>query len=230
MIKRLILLNIVLGGGYAAVGLIPDAPPIQEASVEMDLPEAIGSWEGKRIEPSEAELQLLSEDTEFEKRLYSRSEPTTLFEQLQAVNAGIVLSGQDLNNSIHRPERCLPAQGFRDLQVTTVEVPVGESSVTVRRIHSYRDLPMRDGGQLRLYNINYYWFVGHGHSTESHYERTFLDMSDRLVKGYNQRWAYFTISSYMTDNIDPIVGRDEAATDKQIAKFIEAIYQSCVTL
>ncbi len=230
MFNRFVILNLVLLVGFLCVLLIPDAPPIQPASIRMELPAELGAWEGAIIEPSEAELAVLSDDTEYCKRLYSRSEPTSLFDQLQAVNVGIVLSGNDVNNSIHRPERCLPSQGFKGLQLSTIDVPVAEGNLAVRRILSHRDLPLRDGGSLRLTNINYYWFVGHEHVTESHYDRTFLDMYDRLVSGYNQRWAYFTISSYVTSNIDTVVGRSEAETDELLLRFVSDVYQSSVAI
>ena len=34
-------------------------------------------------------------------------------DKIDVINTFIVLSGDDMNNSIHRPERCLAAQGLR---------------------------------------------------------------------------------------------------------------------
>jgi hypothetical protein len=43
------------------------------------------------------------------------------------VLVSIVLSGHDLDNSIHRPERCLPAQGWTIVDSTSLSLPVPEA-------------------------------------------------------------------------------------------------------
>jgi hypothetical protein len=39
--------------------------------------------------------------------------------------------------------------------------------------------------------------VGHTDTTDSHIARTWLDMKDRLLHGYNQRWAYITVAAQL---------------------------------
>jgi hypothetical protein len=46
--------------------------------------------------------------------------------------------------------------------------------------------------------VQYYTFFGHTGITESHYGRTFIDMKDRLFKGFDQQWAYATFSVPVT--------------------------------
>jgi hypothetical protein len=46
--------------------------------------------------------------------------------------------------------------------------------------------------------VFYYTFFGHEAIVAGHYQRTIVDMRDRLFKGYDQRWAYATFSSYIT--------------------------------
>ena len=43
----------------------------------------------------------------------------------------------------------------------------------------------------------YYWFAGHTDTTGSHFARTWFDVRDRLMHGYNQRWAYITVSAQL---------------------------------
>ena len=57
---------------------------------------------------------------------------TPVINEWHDVAASIVLSGQDLNSSIHRPERCLPAQGFKDIRSSIIEVDAGRSKVRRR--------------------------------------------------------------------------------------------------
>jgi hypothetical protein len=49
-----------------------------------------------------------------------------------------------------------------------------------------------------LTNLSYYWFIGHNDMTASHLTRTGIDLRDRVLYGYNQRWAYVTVSGIVT--------------------------------
>jgi len=44
-------------------------------------------------------------------------------------------------------------------------------------------------------NISYYWFVGHDSVTSNHIKRGAKDFWDRVVRGYDQRWAYITVTA-----------------------------------
>jgi hypothetical protein len=55
--------------------------------------------------------------------------------------------------------------------------------------------------RFTLYNLNYYWFIGYRDMTASHLSRTGIDLRDRIVGGYSQRWAYITIAANVTQGI-----------------------------
>ena len=75
-----------------------------------------------------------------------------------------------------------------------------------------------------IYNLNYYWFVGYSDITASHFRREYLDLKDRLLHGYNQRWAYVTVAATVTKKLAPF-GRDgEAQTDKMVQTIITQVY------
>ena len=57
-----------------------------------------------------------------------------------AVQASIVLSGHDLNDSIHRPERCLPAQGFKELKLEPRILKTEQGDVPITRIRCYTEI------------------------------------------------------------------------------------------
>ena len=114
------------------------------------------------------------------------------FGELLAVQASIVLSGHDLNDSIHRPERCLPAQGFKELRLEPRVVPTRSrrrarspasaatpKSRTLRPANFVLD---PNGRPVRLQHVFYYWFVGSHCLTSDHYQRTLTDMRDRLLR------------------------------------------------
>jgi hypothetical protein len=58
-------------------------------------------------------------------------------------------------------------------------------------------------------------------------QREYLDIKDRLLRGYNQRWAYVTVAATVTKGLVPY-GKDEAETDEMIQKIIAQVYPRIV--
>lgn len=229
MVKRLVTVLLFLLVGLSAVALIPEAPPIRQAAVKMELPGRIAGWGGTSRQASQQEKDILADDTEFEKRDYAEFPPRTTVEQLKQVAATIVLSGHDLNNSIHDPVRCARAQGFKGIEVASKTLDLGDGeSLEVKRMLNYLEFPREGGEPIRVPFVTYFWFVGTDHVTESHYSRALIDIRGRLLGGYDQRWAYFNISTGVTEGLDDLWARDEEATDKVLEKFCKKIYQECV--
>jgi Protein of unknown function (DUF3485) len=230
MFQRLLILQLLIAGGLSAVFLLPKAPPLQESAVSLELPNVLilSGWAaGAKINPTEKELVALAKDTNFSRRNYYRSagldSPAGSREMLQT---SIVLSGKDLNNSVHRPERCLPAQGLNLVQSTEfpVSLPGGRRIVLTRLKCTGTDASTNTS----YVHLNYYWFVGHDSLKHTHYGRTWKDMRDRLMEGYDQRWAYITISSNLVEaaSVDESGQRylsaklTEEETDKNVQEFI----------
>ncbi len=137
----------------------------------------------------------------------------------------MVQSGDDMNNSIHRPERCLKAQGYHKIEPTTVKIEVGERSLKVTRLSFVQTLP--DGAELPA--LMYYWFVGADHVTNSHYERTLYDIKHRLLEGTNQRWAYISLLSQFgpgwgQKGADGLAPNTEEQTDAYMQDFIRRTF------
>ncbi|MEM7383632.1 MAG: exosortase C-terminal domain/associated protein EpsI [Verrucomicrobiota bacterium] len=227
MTGKLISLQAFLLLGLGAVFFLPKSSRIKEAALiylaplgadkELEvLPPFVGLWMGTKEEASEKEKAILAEDTKFDRRAF-RSDGREL-------NGSIVLSGYDLNNSIHRPERCLPAQGHTLLSSSTVSVdlPNGEA-LPVTRLFTDKIVETKDGQKVPVgKSIMYYWFVGNNTVTNSHYERTLADMKERLLAGANQRWAYVTVSSNLHSEYYPNGGNEEE-TDDMLREFISRL-------
>jgi EpsI family protein len=216
-VKRLVFLQLVLFAGLGFAFLVPTQSQ-QPMGIIMDLPESIGQWSGVSQEVSQAEIEGLAPDTSFARRLYSNA-----FGDQIAVS--IVLAGEDPDNSLHRPERCLPAQGWTIVDSRTVTMnapalPTGQLKAT--RLHDQRKFEDEKGNSHVLYNLNYYWFVGYTDVTPSHIDRALMDIRDRITKGYNQRWAYVTVASNITEGFVKF-GRSEAATDQMIQSVIKEL-------
>lgn len=127
-----------------------------------------------------------------------------------------------MNTSIHRPERCLPAQGWTIVNSDRVAVPIDHQVLTATRLRDVRSVSLQNGQPLTLRSICYYWFVGHSDTTPSHYERAWIDIRDRVLKGQNQQWAYVTVATTVTKDFR-IFGRDESQADALIRDFLREL-------
>ncbi len=207
-------------------------------------------WRGVSRPPSEKETESLADDTEFEKRLYTLVDPTAdkpRIGQFHAVDASIVLSGHDLNDSIHRPERCLPAQGFKNVRTERIAIEIDGRRLPVSRVRCYSEpvgqdgkpFLSKEGHKLQIEHVFYYWFVGSHTVTADHYRRTFMDMRDRLLRGFDQRWAYVLLGTAFTDQTvasgfrelgDPFypLGRTEAEADSLLRRTATTIAKDCI--
>jgi EpsI family protein len=214
IIKRLFAIELSLVVGLGAIFLLPKAQTSSPSGIAMNLPIWVGSWLGDDVEVSDKEKNLLAKDTVFARKSYVSPAGDRVF-------VSIVLSGEDMTNSIHRPERCLPAQGWSLEKSDRRSIQVRQNQpLHVTRLLSGRTLELKNKQRFIVENVSYYWFIGYHEMTPSHIERTMFDVRDRLLHGYNQRWAYVTVQSNVTAGwLRP--ERTEAETEKIIEQFIK---------
>jgi hypothetical protein len=232
MLSRLLVVLVLAAAGFSAVLALPDQIRLLDSAVRTVWPVTNGAWVKMRDnEPSAQEIRILAPDTRFFKASFMR-EGSNL-----PVEAGIVLSGDDINNSIHRPERCLVAQGHGDLTRHALDLPLanGETLPVVRlSTRLRRELQREEGaaeGERQVYSfvgLTYYWFVGHDMLTASHYGRTFKDIADRLFKGSNQRWAYITVSVYLPENEETVAAVKSAGADGPVDRLLQDFIKTVI--
>lgn len=205
MIRRLIILQIILLAGLSSIWLLPSTPEIQEAALNPILPKrlTLAGWTSPGElgrEGSPEEKAALAGDTEFYRRQYRRE--LSLSEQprnsdlllVDELSTGIVLSGKNLTGSIHALERCLGAQGYNIPSASTMKITLRSGHVLpVRRLVCEK--VDKERGVQR--NIAYYWFIGHDSVTSNHMKRGTKDFWDRIIHGYDQRWAYITVTAFL---------------------------------
>lgn len=197
--KRPLILLALLMAGLSTSFLLPDFRQTPSA-IRMAIPEKLAGWTSHKVPETKEERDTLAPDTQFSKAVCIKprdGEPSffnTSPEDMAHVS--IVLSGFDLANSIHRPERCMPAQGHEIYQSEKLIVAVKDDrQVPVRRLLSIQTLKDEKGNVVSENNaVTYYFFVGHERITENHTRRTLFDMEDRLRKGEAQGWAYISVT------------------------------------
>ena len=198
-----LLLPVFVVAALSSIYFLPTAGEVAQSAVRMELPEEGGGWFYKQQVASEAEKETLAKDTEFSKAICLKPRPGEFDEKGYAipdrVDLSVVLSGSDINNSIHRPERCMPAQGHNIISSIDRRIDLDNGrTIEVKRLQSVQRIPSNEERTefLELNCLTYYFFIGHDRITNDHLGRTFVDMKDRLLKGMDQRWAYVSTSMW----------------------------------
>ncbi len=216
--RRASILFLLLCCGFGSTYLLPRVSASRPSGIDLALPALVGEWYGQPAEVSPKERLLLGAETEFSRKLYRNSSGSQIF-------VSVVLSGQDMNTSIHRPENCLPSQGFTIVSSKTVPIQLDQSRrqiLTTTRLNDCRNLRSPEGIEMTVSSLDYYWFVGCQQTTASHLSRMAIDIRDRFLKGYNQRWAYVTVAASITKGLTPD-GMSEQETDEMIQDFIRQL-------
>ena len=167
--------------------VVCDPPQVELGEVE--------GFESEVLEPGEAELHTLPSDTRFVKRLYKA--PSGAWFQVTAVIGGMNKS------SIHRPELCLPTQGF---QMTDPR-----NATAAGADWRFISLMRRDAPPL---GFAYTFYNQAGYRTPSHMKRIFRDVWDRSVHNRIDRWVMVTVNAY-------------TANDAVLSAFLDRLGGSC---
>lgn len=192
----------------------PDIVP--EAGVIMNLPTLVGEWWGTEEPVSPSELAMLPGDTQFAKKAYQDLRGDTL-------TAQVVLSGGE-KRSIHRPEICLPAQGWtiRSGEVVPVTLANGRT-LDVMKLTLTRQFEIAPGERRTLKSYFLYWFVGKDTTTPYHWVRLAKTNWDMVTKKLQHRWAYVIVSAPVLEGFKP-----GAKTDQQTLDMLKDFIQQAV--
>jgi len=195
-----IVFLVVFGMIAAAAGLLAHAKANQKLglpgvktrplpdsqNLEVLLPTDLPGYKSEPREQASAVTNMLPQDTSFGQRLYTADNG---FQSL----ANVVLMGSS-RSSIHEPQICLTAQGWK----------IDDTASHVEAVHMDRptpyDLPVMhiiakrtaqlDGRAVPECGIYVYWFVDADRCTATHSARNLWTAQDMMFKGELDRWAY----------------------------------------
>jgi hypothetical protein len=189
---------------------IKAAPIPGSVVMQIDLPEQVLDYTSTNLPQQAIVTNMLPKDTSLASRYYQGTNGFW-------ATANIVLMGKD-RTSIHKPEYCLPGQGWQIESQTNV-------AISIAGPHPYELLVAKwtlsisakdDLGQMRDWRGLYvFWFVADNEETPSHWERIIWLARDLLKHGVLQRWAYV---SYFT----ACAPGQEDATFKRVQELIAA--------
>ncbi|MEN3940933.1 exosortase/archaeosortase family protein [Prosthecobacter sp. SYSU 5D2] len=184
----------------AGCRLSPEVTAGSQAGVVMELPTGIGRFVGDAEEPDKVEKELLPADTQIVKKRYrTLSSP----DMRDVANVTLVLSGAE-RRSIHRPEVCLDGQGWTLLESRVIPVEIFPGRILeVKDLHIERIWVAPDGSRKPLRAHYVYWFVGTDVTTPHNATRVWLSSWDNITRNVNHRWAYPSVTAWVTENFDP---------------------------
>ncbi|HLZ53916.1 MAG TPA: exosortase-associated EpsI family protein [Verrucomicrobiae bacterium] len=209
----IIALVLIAGGGGALNWLkknqklgtpgIKATPIPGDIRMNFDLPARVLDYTSERLPQDKTVLDMLPKDTSYAQRRYTETNGFW-------VNGNIILMGMD-RTSIHKPEFCLPGQGWHIDQKATVDVPIeGRDSYQLRvakwTITNF--VQDNDGRKQEVRGLYVFWFVTKNEETTSHWQRIWWLTRDLLTTGILQRWAYV---SYFTICLP---GQEDATFDR----------------
>ena len=179
---------------------------VEETDSPFDKPEACSACGSPMASASIGELTVLPSDTGFRKCHY--------YDALGDVyRVTVVINGKS-RQSIHRPEVCLPAQGFSMENGHVVEFRLDNGSTLPMRCV---DLRRRDSVSSRRMGQGYFFVSGHS----SHLSRMLISIRDRAFRNRITRWAMVTLFCE-----EPLASTPER--EKAVAAFLSQLDEALI--
>jgi exosortase len=149
------------------------------------LPERVLFYGSEGMPVTRDELNWLPPDTTYGFRRYTGPDGFWL-------DLRVVLMGTD-RTSIHKPEYCLPGQGFQIIRSEPLTVRMTDPhpyDLPVTRIIARRVVQRPGSPPVEIHAVFVYWFVADGQLSADHLERMMWMARDLVFRGTLQRWAY----------------------------------------
>lgn len=230
--KQIAVAVAVLGAGILVTALTSGVAHISEPGVrlvdgQLFLPDKAADWTGGPLQGlSEIESNSLPPDTEGARRLYTDKTGNQVF-------CSIILAGREVA-SIHRPELCLPGQGWTmENREHTERIPTSGASggqLEVMRMNMTHPMYAADGRAMMARYVFVYWFVGKGRVTPYHWQRILWTSMDRVLHNTNHRWAYVLIHAPVGQGRTGVaLDQSEDETMRLVARFVQDIYPALVS-
>lgn len=170
-------------------GLVATPVP-GSVKMQLHLPERVLDYTSTNAPEPEVVLGYLPPDTSYVGRLYSATNGSW-------ANATLILMGAD-RTSIHRPDYCLPGQGWQIHDKTEVKLKIAgaqpyELPVMKWIISNTYSAP--DGGKKNVSGLYVFWFVTENQTADTFPAMLKSMLFNQVAHGVLQRWAYV---SYFT--------------------------------
>jgi hypothetical protein len=186
------------------------APIPGSVMMKISLPERVLDFTSTNIPEPETVLGYLPADTSYAERIYTA--PDGFW-----IQSTSILMGAD-RTSIHRPDFCLPGQGWTIDERKILDIPVQDQPPYKMQVACWKVsqvVKQANGEDGKVEALYFYWYVANNEETWDHNKMLEWLTLDLLRTGALQRWAYISYFALCRP------GQEDAAIDR-IKSFIAA--------
>jgi hypothetical protein len=197
----LVIALILIGGTAGALTRLKKnqrlgQPGIMAAAIpgsvmmEINLPERVLDFTSTNVPEPQVVLDYLPKDTSYAERCYQNAGGPPIFNT-------VILMGAD-RTSIHRPEYCLPGQGWQIDKKTEERIPVGGAQnyeLPVMKWNVSNSYQTPDGHKVEVGGVFVFWLVSANEQSTGNVKFQCYLLRDLLLTGVLQRWAYVSYFS-----------------------------------
>ncbi|WP_395744683.1 exosortase/archaeosortase family protein [Prosthecobacter sp.] len=183
LLLMLAALGVCMGTDIRFQVAAPGVKMVADDSRQPFLPLTLGDYQATRSDMTTEEKSLLDEGVKLTRHTY-------MSPQGRVIMTTVILSGFE-KRSLHRPEVCLPNQGWTVTDRMPVSIRLDDGrEITVMMMRIFRDVEPQPGMRIRTRAINFYWYIGSdGTTCADHYEHVFLSYYDSVFRNVQHRWA-----------------------------------------
>jgi hypothetical protein len=153
----------------------------------LQLPLKVADYEGQVINMTAQERNILDEGVALARTFYRAP-------NAPAVMATVIVGGPG-KRTLHRPEVCLPGQGWIIATSDVMTLRVGEGrEIEGTLLRLFRDTEGADGQRMRIRALNLYWYVGSDGTTRpDYYGHIAKGYQDAILRNLNHRWSMVSV-------------------------------------
>jgi hypothetical protein len=178
--------------------------------VNINLPADVLDFTSSNVPEPAVAVGYFPKDTSYEERFYTTPDGVK-------IQSTAILMGTD-RTSIHRPEYCLPGQGWTIEQKQILDIPIQDNppyALKLARWNVSKTIQQSNGQSFKIAGLYVYWYVANNEETPDHDKMLEWLTLDLFRTGALQRWAYI---SYFAECLPG----QEDTTFEQIKKLITA--------
>lgn len=179
-------------------------------TMKINLPERVLDFTSTNVPEPDVALNYFPKDTTYAERLYFAPDGLV-------IQSTLILMGAD-RTSIHRPEYCLPGQGWNIDDKQIVNIPIQDEPPYPLQVAWWKvsqTIQQPDGRSVKVSGIYAYWYAADNEETASHDQMLEWLTLDLFRTGLLQRWAY---TSYFAE----CAPGQEDATFERVKQLIAA--------
>ncbi len=187
----LVFASVLLG----LCAITPVNKGLSRPGLTMELPVMVDQFYGQEMPMSAQERAVFEEGVDLVRRRYVNL-------QDQAILGTLVMSGP-VTQSLHRPEVCLPGQGWQIAEQRRVTIrPPDAEPFEASMLRLFREVELPDGRRVRVRGYNIFWYTGYGVSTADYQQHIVITHRDAIFRNVRHRWGMSSFFLEMPPSLD----------------------------